>query len=998
MTVIASGADVTVQSKQTTLRTRSIMLSSENATSMPEGKAFSTTQSLLDMAQSWWSEFKERDGEGGALKVKLRSLFRGSITPVFKRMFESPDDVLALTPPLSPNVGYSWLPTPHKRIETDERDLVFFESASRLSLRAANFAEAILQAWDSSITDEQLLLRMRRCLSSFVKTIMQTQVAVTFGCLQLRRDHYLHAAKGLSADAIQRLRHAPALSATTLFPRDLMATLNDVNYQSLQTKALLRISAASQRSNNDRQGRGGRRNVVRRDSDRPAAPRRDDGFRSNWYASKPGCSRSRLPLLTTSLPCSSSSNLGGPNHDVSRVTASSTPTDASYDAERRLLATLQTTPVGGRLRFHWREWRRIGASKRVCRWLRRGYRLPFLPNQEPAARSLFAVTCPPRLALFYNNPQKHAAILDLLQQLLDKHVIEQVPSHVACLHNIVFLRPKPNGTWRLILDVSALNRFLRVKSFKMDSAQVVRDALLPDTWATSVNWSDAYHHVPMHPNYVDFLAFQYAGTRYRYRCCPFGLSPLPQVFTEICLPLKAHVRDTWHVHVFQYLDDWLFASPSASLTATVTRWFVRLCVSLGLGVNLEKSCLSSSRRLIHLGVEWDFEKALARNPVPRTEEVRSLATRVAHASLAPLPTLESLLGKLVSLEKLVAYGRLHFRSFQRDVLAETRLGRCFRMVSLSASARADLRWWSDASRLQRWMPVRPTKPHLTVHTDASTLGWGACCDGRTVRGTWSPTERRFHINRLEMRAVRLALLHFAARFQGLSLLCRIDNLSTVYYINKQGGTRSPRLMAETEATLLLAESLQISLSASHIRGEHNVLADMLSRSRLVLKTEWRLSDQTFQWVCANSPFGRPTLELFANSLNHHLPLFVSPCVDAGSWAVDALVCTWPDWVLYAFPPTTILDRVLLKILQERPRRLLLVAPLRPLAPWFPQLRSLCMWVRRIPMPLLQLLQPHFQHQMPDPTPLSLALWAISCPDFATWATTTRLSTSSAVHV
>lgn len=191
-------------------------------------------------------------------------------------------------------------------------------------------------------------------------------------------------------------------------------------------------------------------------------------------------------------------------------------------------------------------------------------------------------------------------------------------------------------------------------------------------------------------------------------------------------------------------------------------------------------------------------------------------------------------------------------------------------------------------------------------------------------------------------------------------------------------------MAETEATLLLAESLAIQLSAVHIRGENNVLADMLSRSRLVLKTEWRLAPETFLWVCANSPFGPPVLELFANSRNHHLRRYVSPCADAGSWAVDALVCTWPAWVLYAFPPVSILDRVLLKILQERPRRLLLVAPLRPLAPWFPQLRALSLWVRLIPTHVLALHQPHFNHAMQDPTLLSLALWAIHCPDFANW--------------
>ena len=72
-----------------------------------------------------WSEFRERGG-AGALKVKLRSLFRGSIARLFTRMFQPPDDVLALEPPLAPSRGYGWLPNPHKNVEIDERDLVFF--------------------------------------------------------------------------------------------------------------------------------------------------------------------------------------------------------------------------------------------------------------------------------------------------------------------------------------------------------------------------------------------------------------------------------------------------------------------------------------------------------------------------------------------------------------------------------------------------------------------------------------------------------------------------------------------------------------------------------------------------------------------------------------------------------------------------------------------------------------------------------------------------------
>ena len=87
------------------------------------------------MATAWWNEFQERDGQAGALKVKLRTLFRGSITPVFRRMFESPDDFLSLQPPLAPDVWYSWLPNPSRCVETDERLCVLGVGVAPLTAR-----------------------------------------------------------------------------------------------------------------------------------------------------------------------------------------------------------------------------------------------------------------------------------------------------------------------------------------------------------------------------------------------------------------------------------------------------------------------------------------------------------------------------------------------------------------------------------------------------------------------------------------------------------------------------------------------------------------------------------------------------------------------------------------------------------------------------------------------------------------------------------------------
>ena len=64
---------------------------------------------------------------------------------------------------------------------------------------------------------------------------MQTQVAIANGCLQLRRDHYLSHAKGLTPDAIARLRHASALEEKRLFPPDLLKEVDESNQKKLLT-------------------------------------------------------------------------------------------------------------------------------------------------------------------------------------------------------------------------------------------------------------------------------------------------------------------------------------------------------------------------------------------------------------------------------------------------------------------------------------------------------------------------------------------------------------------------------------------------------------------------------------------------------------------------------------------------------------------------------------------------------------------------------------------
>ena len=139
-----------------------------------------------------------------------------------------------------------------------------------------------------------------------------------------------------------------------------------------------------------------------------------------------------------------------------------------------------------------------------------------------------------------------------------------------------------------------------------------------------------------------------------------------------------------------------------------------------------------------------------------------------------------------------------------------------------------------------------------------------------------------------------------------------------------------------------------------------MVADLASRKGCIVNTEWSLVPERFRWIQSQSPWGPAQIDLFANQLNHQLPLYFSPCPDSQAMSVDALITQWPEKiVIYAFPPTTILDRVLQKILLVRPRFLLLVAPRLLEAPRFPLLQQLpCVHQVEIPLKPGDLRQPY----------------------------------------
>ena len=83
---------------------------------------------------------------------------------------------------------------------------------------------------------------------------------------------------------------------------------------------------------------------------------------------------------------------------------------------------------------------------------------------------------------------------------------------------------------------------------------------------------------------------------------------------------------------------------------------------------------------------------------------------------------------------------------------------------------SDIKWWIT-SIPGAYNPLSHGKTQITLSTDASFNGWGACIDTTTTGSNWTPKERAHDINYLEMLAAFLALKSFYSAIKRKHVNC-----------------------------------------------------------------------------------------------------------------------------------------------------------------------------------------------------------------------------------
>jgi hypothetical protein len=317
--------------------------------------------------------------------------------------------------------------------------------------------------------------------------------------------------------------------------------------------------------------------------------------------------------------------------------------------------------------------------------------------------------------------------------------------------------------------------------------------------------------------------------------------------------------------------------------------------------------------------------------------------------------LASLTGKIVAL--MPAFRQAHFRrhALQRCVtFGLLRSNQTWdARVRLSRTALRDVRWWSLLSPQKACsggLPWRQARPRRAITVDASGMGWGAWYATRsfsrpartTTRAEWPPAMRARAVssNLRETMAATLSAMAFRHLVPDDSeLLIRSDNTTAVAAI-RRWGSRSPSIGKAIEPLLRWALRHNVSLTAEHIPGIENGLADRLSRWSAT-RNEWGLTHSTLTSLTTRCPrLAQLSIDLFASDAHHLLPRFVTIdwCPEA-QW-IDAFSQPWTDECPLLVPPINMIEAVLGRLLDDVPRLSLLVTPFWQSASWWATAMSL----------------------------------------------------------
>ena len=424
---------------------------------------------------------------------------------------------------------------------------------------------------------------------------------------------------------------------------------------------------------------------------------------------------------------------------------------------------------------------------------------------------------------------------------MKKGIVKESFAEQGDILSAIFLRPKQDGSFRLILNLKQANQNIKSFHFKMETIHSVIKFIRPNCYMASVDIKDAYYSVPIEQECQKYLKFQFLNKLYSYTCLPNGLCTGPRKFTKLLKVPLSCLRQKGHI-VCAYIDDicnirYTYKECQQNVADTIS-----LLDSLGFVVHPEKSVFIPSQTLVFLGCIIKSVSITVILTNKRKQKVKDACITLLEKSCHKQRFVAKVLGLLTSSFVAVKYGMLHYRHLdwcKRQSL-QCNFGQWDSFMSLTSEAKQDVAWWLNTIDTAT-NNIYVQNPTHCLTSDASKIGWGATFGTTKTGGQWSEEESELHINVLELKAVLYGMKSLV-RVTNTHVKILSDNTITVHAINKMGTSHSNNCNQVANEIWDLAISKDIWISATHLPGKYNVEADEESRKKDT-QLEWKLSEQ-----------------------------------------------------------------------------------------------------------------------------------------------------------
>jgi len=366
-----------------------------------------------------------------------------------------------------------------------------------------------------------------------------------------------------------------------------------------------------------------------------------------------------------------------------------------------------------------------------------------------------------------------------------------------------FIIPKKDGSVRFISDFRELNKRIKRKPFPIPKIQDLLIKLEGFQHATSLDLNMGYYHIELSPDSKKLCTIVMPFGKYEYQRLPMGLSNSPDLFQEKMSELLA---DLDYVRV--YIDDLLtltsgsFADHLEKLDEVLSR-----LSAAGLKVNVTKSFFGKTE-LEYLGY-WITRDGI--QPLPnKVEAIQRIAEPKTRKEL------RSFIG-IVNYYRDMWHQRSHI------------------LAPLAALTSKTTKWkWTEehaeAFRKMKKVIAKEvllaypdfSKPFV-LHTDASATQLGAVIsqDGKPIAfysRKLNSAQTRYTTTERELLSIVETLKEFRNILLGQKIVVHTDHKNLTFNNFNTDRVMRWRLIIEEYGPEL-----------HYIKGEHNVVADALSR-------------------------------------------------------------------------------------------------------------------------------------------------------------------------